>query len=78
MFPGTVVLLPTTAYPTSGPYYKVMAHVLVPGDTVYDLCTKYGLVYDNAAGFIQRLNNRDYMQPYYVGETILMPVYVAG
>lgn len=78
MFPGTVVLLPTTTFPASGPYYKIMAHKIVAGDTVYDLCAKYGLKYDNVAAFIQRLNNRDNMQPYYVGETIYMPVYVAG
>lgn len=78
MFPGTVVLLPTTVFPDSGPYYKIMAHTIVAGDTVYDLCIRYGLKYDSNAAFIQRLNNRDNMQSYYVGETIYMPIYVAG
>lgn len=78
MFPGTVVLLPTTTFPKSGPYYKIMAHTIVAGDTVYDLCARYGLQYDSVADFIRRINQRDNMQSYYVGETIYMPVYVAG
>ena len=78
MYPGTLVLLPSTTYPSSGPYYKIMAHTLVAGDTVYDLCTKYGLDYNANIEFIQRLNNRDNMSAYYVGQTIYMPVYVAG
>jgi hypothetical protein len=55
-----------------------MAHTIVAGDTVYDLCARYGLKYDNVADFIRRINQRDNMQSYYVGETIYMPVYVAG
>ena len=78
ILPGRVLLFPSTTFPASGPYYKIMAHVLVAGDTVYDLCTAYGLKYDSNAAFIQRLNNRDNMTTYYVGETIYMPVYVTG
>ena len=78
LLPGKVILIPSNTYPTSGPYYKIMKHTLVAGDTVYDLCLKYGLNYNNNITFLQRLNNRDNMTTYYVGQTIYMPLYVAG
>ena len=48
------------------------------GDTVYGLCLTYGLSYENNITFLQRLNNRDNLATYYVGQTIYMPLYVAG
>ena len=78
MLPGKLVLIPSTTYPSSGPYYKIMAHTLVAGDTVYDLCIRYGLDYTSNAAFLQRLNNRDNLATYYVGQTVYMPLYVAG
>ena len=78
MVPGNVILIPTTKYPSSGPYYKIMAHQLVAGDTVYGLCLTYGLSYENNVAFLQRLNNRDNLATYYVGQTIYMPLYVVG
>ena len=78
IYPGKLLLFPSTVYPKSGPYYKVMAHTLVAGDTVYDLCLKYGLNYTTNAAFLQRLNNRNNLASYYVGEVIYMPMYVPG
>ena len=78
LLPGKLILIPSTVYPPSGPYYKIMKHTLVAGDTVYDLCLKYGLNYNNNITFLQRLNNRDNMTTFYVGQTIYMPLYVAG
>lgn len=78
LMPGRTILIPSTTYPSSGPYYKIMAHKLVAGDTVYDLCQRYGLSYENNLTFLQRLNNRDNLATYYVGQTIYMPLYVAG
>ena len=78
MVPGNIILIPTTTYPSSGPYYKIMAHQLVAGDTVYGLCLTYGLSYENNVTFLQRLNNRNNLATYYVGQTIYMPLYVAG
>lgn len=78
LLPGNIILVPSTSYPSSGPYYKIMAHKLVAGDTVYDLCLTYGLSYENNITFLQRLNNRDNLATYYVGQTIYMPLYVAG
>ena len=71
-------MVPSNTYPPSGPYYKIMAHTLVAGDTVYDLCLKYGLNYTTNAAFLQRLNNRNNLASYYVGEVIYMPMYVPG
>ena len=45
LLPGNIILIPSTTYPSSGPYYKIMAHKLVAGDTVYGLCLTYGLSY---------------------------------
>ena len=78
LLPGNIILIPSTTYPDSGPYYKIMAHTLVAGDTVYGLCLTYGLSYENNITFLQRLNNRDNLATYYVGQTIYMPLYVAG
>ena len=78
LLPGNIILIPSTTYPSSGPYYKIMAHKLVAGDTVYGLCLTYGLSYENNITFLQRLNNRDNLATYYVGQTIYMPLYVAG
>lgn len=78
LMPGKVIYIPSTVYPASGPYYKVMAHVLKAGDTVYDLCSTYGLDYTSNAAFLQRINNRDNLATYYVGQTVYMPLYVAG
>lgn len=76
---GKVLYIPSTVYPPAGtPYYKIMSHTLVAGDTVYDLCTAYGLDYLNNVSFIQRINSRDNLSNYYVGQTICMPLYVAG
>ncbi len=77
IYPGKLLLFPSTVYPKSGPYYKVMAHTLVAGDTVWDLCLKYGLNYNTNAAFIQRLNNGRNLATYYPGEIIYMPLYVA-
>lgn len=78
LIPGNIILIPSTSYPSSGPYYKIMAHKLVAGDTVYGLCLTYGLSYESNITFLQRLNNRDNLATYYVGQTIYMPLYVAG
>ncbi len=78
LLPGNVILIPSTTYPASGSYYKIMAHKIVAGDTVYGLCLTYGLSYENNITFLQRLNNRDNLATYYVGQTIYMPLYVAG
>ena len=78
LIPGNIILIPSTTYPDSGAYYKIMAHKLVAGDTVYGLCLTYGLSYESNITFLQRLNDRDNLATYYVGQTIYMPLYVAG
>ena len=78
LMPGKKILIPATKIPKNEPYYKIMKHTFVTGDTVYDLCAAYGLDYTNNVAFLQRLNNRDNMATFYVGQSIYMPVYVAG
>ena len=42
------------------------------------LCAQYGLDYTSNAAFLQRLNNRNDLSTFYVGQTVYMPLYVAG
>ena len=78
LMPGKRILVPTTAAPKKGGYYKIMKHTFVAGDTVYDLCAAYGLDYTANAAFLQRLNNWDGTTLFHVGDAFYMPVYVAG
>ncbi len=75
---GTTLWIPVTSCPTSGDYYKVAAHTIAAGDTVYNLCQTYGIDYNTNAAFIQRLNNRNDLTTFYVGQTLYLPVYVKG
>ena len=77
MYAGKVLWLPVSACPAA-PYYKVMAHTIAAGDTVYDLCLTNGIDYSANADFIQRLNNRTDLTSFYVGQTLYLPVYVAS
>ena len=77
LLPGQVLLIPTTTVPT-GSYYKVMAHTVVAGDTVYNLCISYGLNFFTYQTLIEKLNNVNNLTSFYVGQTLYMPFYVAG
>ena len=56
MMPGKVILIPTKTVPDSGSYYKIMAHKIVSGDTLYALCASYGLDYYAYSKLISLLN----------------------
>ena len=76
---GQKILIPTKSVP-SGPYYRVMKHTLALGDTVYGLCSAYGIDLAANTDLLQRLNNKTNILTdlFYVGQTIYLPVYVAG
>ena len=78
LLPGKTLLIPMDSVPSSGSYYKVMAHTVAAGETVYGLCEQYGLAYDTYSGLISKLNNRTNLASFYVGETLYMPLYVAA
>jgi len=77
LLPGQTLLIPATSVP-AGSYYKVMAHTVVAGDTVYNLCASYGLNFGTYQAMIQNLNNTNNLAGFYVGQTLYMPLYVAN
>ena len=77
LMPGKTILIPMATVPTGG-YYKVIAHTLNAGDTMYGLCSTYGLDYTSNLKMLQKLNDRTDLSSYYVGQTVYLPLYVAG
>jgi murein DD-endopeptidase MepM/ murein hydrolase activator NlpD len=71
---GKILLIPSSTAPTSGSFTKVVAHKVVSGDTVLNICNKYGISYDSNAATIKQLNNKDNLNVIKVGQTILIPV----
>ena len=78
LMPGKKILIPSAQAPKGEPYYRIMKHTFVTGDTVYDLCNAYGLDYTANAAFLQRLNSWDGTRLFHVGDAFYMPVYTAG
>lgn len=68
-----VLLVPAAAMAWDG----VVAVTLDWGDTVYDICSSYGLNYNDVKGVIMQLNGFDaewQMGNLYPGDTILLPI----
>ena len=78
MMPGKVILIPTKTVPGSGSYYKIMAHKIVSGDTLYALCASYGLDYYAYSKLISLLNPNAAYYNLLPGNILYMPQYVAA
>ncbi len=78
MMPGKVILIPTKTVPDSGSYYKIMAHKIVSGDTLYALCASYGLDYYAYSKLISLLNPNAAYYNLLPGNILYMPQYVAA
>lgn len=74
MVAGTTLWLPVNTCPDSGPYYKVMNHKIVAGDTLYGLCVSNGIDYFGTLNLITTLNANAYNL--IVGQNIYLPIYV--
>ncbi len=75
IFVGRVIKIPVTTPPTSGSFTAIVAHKVVRGDAMVNICNTYGLSYKTALPEIQALNNRkDNFSSIKVGQTILLPV----
>ncbi len=74
---GTVYWLPITSAGSAAAYYAVYKHTLVSGDTVSNLCTKYGISLSTYSDLILQLNDASSLTGFKVGKTILIPVYTA-
>lgn len=70
---GHQMWFPVTTQPAA-PYYKLIQHTLVAGDTIYGLCVANGLDYYESMDVMKALN-ANYYNPI-AGQTFLIPVYV--
>jgi hypothetical protein len=71
---NTKIWLPVKNQPTATPYYKLIQHKIVLGDTMYGLCDANGISYWDTIELIRNINfNKDNL---IVGLDILLPVYV--
>lgn len=74
---GKTLVLPTTnpAAVAGSSYITIMAHVMKPGDSAYNIiCTDYGLNYNSVQKQVQALNNRENLANFMVGEVLYIPV----
>ena len=70
---NTKIWLPVKNQPAT-PYYKLIQHKIVLGDTMYGLCDANGIAYWDTIELIRNINfNKDNL---IVGLDILLPVYV--
>ena len=71
---GTVLLLPSGSAPSYGAYYKVVAHKVVKGDTVGEICKANGVDYSKTKEMIKVINKKTNLTVISVGETIYIPI----
>ena len=71
---GQKVIVPTMTAPSSGVYYKVVAHKVQAGDTAGAICRSYGIDYSSNEALLKALNNRDNLGAIKAGSTFYLPV----
>ena len=71
---GQILLLPSAVEPSSGSYYKVVAHRVVKGDTIVGLCKTYGVDFGKNEQMLKIINNKNNMASIKVGEIVYIPV----
>jgi len=70
---GHKIWFPVTTQPAA-PYYKLVQHQIVAGDTMYGLCEANGIAYWDYIKLIEAINlNANNL---IVGQSLLLPVYV--
>lgn len=75
LFVGNTYLLPTTeANVKTGTYTTVMSHVMQKGETVYDVCTRYGIDYNDSQKTLERYNYGKDLTKVKVGQEFLIPL----
>ncbi len=75
IYVGRAILLPSVSAPASGSCIAVVAHKVVSGDAMYNICNSYGIDYSSNLKMMQSLNNRnDNLANIKVGQIIYLPV----
>ena len=67
--------IPSTTVGNAASYYAIYKHVLVQGDTVYNLCQNYGISLTKNSDLIMKLNNVTSLTGFMAGRPILLPVF---
>ena len=75
LYVGAIYLLPTTeAKPKTEIYTTVMAHIMKPGETAYDIITGYGVDYYGKLKALQNYNGGADLTKISAGEKLLIPL----
>lgn len=75
IYVGRVIKIPVSTPPTSGVFTAIVAHKVVRGDAMMNICNNYGLNYSTVLPELQAINNRkDNFSSIKVGQIILLPV----
>ena len=75
IYVGRVIKIPVPNPPTSGVFTAIVAHKVVSGDAMMNICNSYGLNYSTVLPELQAINNRkDNFSSIKVGQIILLPV----
>ncbi len=74
---GRTYWLPSTVASTTGEYYAIYKHILVTGDTVYNLCAGLGINMEDYSDMILQLNDAKSLTGFLAGKPILLPIYHA-
>ncbi len=59
-------------------YYTVYRHLLVSGDTMYNLCNAYGINLTKYTDLILTLNSKTSLTAFQAGKVVYLPVYCGG
>ena len=75
IYVGRLIKIPVLTPPTSGTFTAIVAHKVVRGDAMMNICNNYGLNYTSVLPELQAINNRkDNFSSIKVGQIILLPV----
>jgi len=76
LFVGSTYLLPTTeANVKTGTYTTVMSHVMKSGETAYDVCSAYGIDFDEEQEVLERYNCGKDLTKLSAGYEFLIPLF---
>lgn len=71
---GKQLVLPSSAAPAAGSYYKIIAHKIVSGETTESIAAGLGQDHAKILGLMKTLNGRDNLEMIYAGATLYVPV----
>ena len=74
LLPGTMLWLPSPTPSATEPYYTLLAHTLIAGETPAALCRSYGIDYASSYNMLSALNNN--MTTFMAGQEFILPEYV--